>query len=298
MRPIERLLIRRVEGFALGIGSAFAFGTMGFVARAMRDSLAVEEQSFWRAAVGALVLLPVVARAIPALFKTKALSLWVRSFAGAASVLCYFSNLHRASVGDATALRDLAPVFVLLISWGLGESVRIVELIGVAVVLSGAILLKSPFGSDLPFWTVLVGMAGALSAGIAYSALKRATAVHSPVLVVWCFSAVTAVVAAMMPGESWVLPRGSALLAAVSIGALGLLGQLLLTFSLSLLPAATGSALMLLGIVWGAACEAIFTEWRPSLGAVVAYAIIVAGVGFLFKFRVPTRAGMRMEVEN
>ena len=154
-------------------------------------------------------------------------------------------------------------------------------------VLFGTTLLHSPLGSHLTFKTFLTGLFGAVCAGVAYLALRSASARHSPSFVVWVFSAVTALATIFVPSERWAFPSGILLVYALCIGTLGLLGQLFLTRSFLYLSAGTASTLMLSGVLWGGLAEGVILQWHPSRGALVSYGLVILGLHFLFRTKEP-----------
>lgn len=269
-------------GFAFSLLAALSFGIMGFLVHASAGRIPSGELTFLRGAFSWVVLLPFSLRYITLAFSRQSTYLWLRSAAGATSMVCFFWNLQHTNVGTASALSNLAPVLVALLSWQLlRERLDLREGLAVAITVSGALTLYRHSGQSLPLIVIIVGLAGALTTSIAYLSLRQAALRFTPELVVWCLSTLTMLAAAIAPGEPWVRPSAPELAPIGGVMVAGLLGQVFMTRAYVHLRAPVASALGLSSLVWGVLCEVIFHRDYPSALEWLSYALIIAGVALL-----------------
>jgi drug/metabolite transporter (DMT)-like permease len=280
-RPPPRVRVTG-SGFALALASAVAFGVMSYGVHASAPGIPARQLACLRGVLGLALLTPFVWRRLPQVFDPRARWVWIRSGAGALSILCYFWNLQHTSVGTAKALSDFAPIFVALFSARvLRERLGALECAGIALAVGGALALGIPEESAPPLRAVGIGLLGALAASTAYLSLREAAAQYSSALVVWCLCLVSALAALALPGEAW-RPLGARGLAFVGlVGVSGLCGQLLMTRAYTALSASVASAIGLTALVWGVLLEVAFDGFRPGWVACASYAAVLSGVGLL-----------------
>lgn len=272
-------------GYVWALASAVSFGLMSWLVHA-----AVELPPLWialaRGLVGLAILTPLVGRRLASVLAPNSGFLWLRAVAGALSILCYFWNLQRTSVGTAKALQDLAPVIVAAFSvLVLREDLRGRTGIGIALAIAGALAIGLRGATPPSGAVVAVGILGAFAAATAYLSLREAATEHSPELVVWmlCASSCLTSVALIASGaiDERPMPWGSigarevALFAGVALT--GLFGQLWMTRAYQHLSASIASALGLTALLWGVLFEIAFSRARPAAADWCGYALIVAG---------------------
>lgn len=261
-------------GFLFSILSGFSFGLMSFLVN-LSSKTPSAELVFLRGLFCCFVLLPFVGRQLKLLLTKQATSLWIRSAAGATAMLCLFWNLQHTKVGTATALSNLAPVLVTLLSWRLfGEKITVREAAAIMLTVFGALTL---YRSGISSTIAAVGFFGALCVSVAQLALRRAALKFSPSLVVWCMSLMTVFAAPLAPTTSWLVPKQD-LAVVFGVGLTGLLGQVFMTFAYMHLRASLASAFGLSTLIWGVLFQSIFTQSIPNLRELISYGLILAGV--------------------
>jgi len=268
---------------AYALTSAVAFGVMGFLVHVGQAHTPASELVFIRSVLSMVLLAPWALRNLRPAFSRDAWFLWARCLSGAASSLCFYWNLQHASVGTSKALSDLAPMFVALLGWWLlGERLSRRDCVAIGITMLGALALQWPSHATPPLQVVLVGILGALTASMAFLALRQAAARFSPSVVVFCLALTTMVVSVAAPYSApWSIPTGSQLMVAVGSGAAGLVGQVLMTRAYVHLRPAVASTLGLSSLLWGVLLEiTLHNEW-PVPGEWAAYVFILAGVVLL-----------------
>lgn len=269
-------------GVLWGILAAIALGMMNFLVKFSLETIPSSEAVFARGLIGMLLLTPLIYTKIPILLTRTGTILWIRCIGGGISVLCLFYNLQRIGVGDATALINLSTLFVVTFSWlVLKEAVSKIEWSGIGAIILGALILQSPFGSGLPLAAVLIGLLGAVTASIAYIALRQAAQRFSPLFVVWGFCFVSALVSLCFPSQPWNIPDLPHFLLLIVMGLLGLAGQIWMTYAYMQLSAALACALSLSSLIWGLTFESLYLMSIPKPIAFLSYGFILVGVYIL-----------------
>lgn len=99
--------------------------------------------------------------------------LFFRSFFGLCGMVCFFYANRNLKLGDAQILQKTAPVFITLLSTVLlKEKLTIPKVLSLLLAFSGAVVIIKPDGHYTLF-PFLVGLTGALTAGLAYTFLRR-----------------------------------------------------------------------------------------------------------------------------
>ncbi len=270
------------HGVPFGLASSAAFGLMGFLVHQASLAAPTQEIAFFRCAASVVALAPLIVKLLSKLWGKDAFIVWLRALAGAMSVLCYFTNLGNISVPNAAALANTAPFFVVLFSRVfLRESLSRQTQLGLLVVFAGAFLLQSPAGSAIPLHSLAVGIGGAVSASVAYLALKQAAQRFPQSLIVWAFSVVTAAVVISSPSGARAITGLSLQLSFLAIGLLGLFAHLWITRSYFLLPSSVASTLGLTAILWGGLREAVAFAKIPSVVSMAGHGAILVRVYLL-----------------
>ena len=257
---------------------------MIFLVRVENFKIPPEQLMFSRAFVGWILLLPYIFRKMSTAFSPRARFLWIRSIAGALAIACLFHNIQNSSAGDASALGNLAPLFVVLFS-ALFFRYRpsALEWLACITAILGALTLQIPSTNAISSSTLAIGLSGALFGGISYLSLKKAANKYSPQLVVWMLSSGTIVVSLLISRAPWIMPSATALGILLLIGVLGMIGQILMTWSYTYLPAPVAAPLVLGSTAWSVLLETFFLGRPLSVTAVAGYLMIGISICVLQK---------------
>ena len=269
-------------GFAYGLASGLFFGLMGYLVHACSGRVPAGELAFLRGVVSMAVLAPFSARHLRKALRPNAWTLWLRSLAGAASMILYYWNLQKTTVGTAATLSNLTPVFVTLLAWGvLKELLNVAEAAGIVFAVCGALLLSSGRASAPPPAVIAIGVSGAIAASVAYLALREAALQFSSSMVVWSLSLASSVAAWFLPGAAWIFPTGVLALLVLGVALTGMTGQVLMTNSFVYLRPQVAGVLALTSLVWGVLFEIALDRRRPSAREWLSYSLVVLGVTVL-----------------
>ena len=234
------------KGLLYGTVSAVLFVIMAIASQQLPAEISSSQVSTFRGLFTMAALLPY---ALPHFNKLTNIrmsrSVWIRSLAGGIAVICYFYNLEHISAADAKALANTNPFYVAVFAWFLyQERLTRFEALGLLILLYGAFLLAWNMRSGDTFqW--LIGNIGSFFTAIAFLSLKRASGKFPTNVIVFPFGISVAAVSALAPGQ-WSMPTPIQWFWLFVIGAAGLFGQILLTYSYINLKNTVASALTLL----------------------------------------------------
>ena len=264
-------------------GSAMLFGAMAFAAKLASARLSGPQVAMIRFAVGLTpaLLIPTFRRRA---FTFQRLDLlFYRGFFGGLAVLFYFIAIAKITVGVATLLNYTSPVFSGLFSMlFLKEHISPKVLIPMPIALTGVFLVVHAHahpGDILGFgvWE-LVGLASALSSGVAVTAMRAARRGENSWAVYTSFCLLGTLVTMPLGILSWKTPQGDEWisLAATSIFAIG--AQLLLTFSLRWVDAMTVGVISQLAVIVSMALGATFLAEHITPMAAIGSLLTIGGV--------------------
>jgi S-adenosylmethionine uptake transporter len=233
------------RGYQLMLLSALFFALMALcvgLAHRAQPTLSTAMTSFVRAVVNLLILLIFSWRHPLRLLGDRRAALWVRGIFGAMALLAYFASLQRIGLGEAAFLNQTSAAWVALLApWYLREKTGRWNLVAVAGSLLGMFLLSVPrAGPGGDAFGRLLGAWSGLSAAVAYISVSRAGASNSAQVIVFYFSLVATAVSTgiLLTGPvEW--PQSPLVwLTLVGVGVCATLGQLFMTMSYRIGPAA------------------------------------------------------------
>ncbi len=279
--PALRPVLRLWPGF-LG---ALLFAVMAVFARLCREEMTFGQLVFARAS-GAIVVLGVIfRRELKDVFTKGTGILWMRAFFGSVAVFCYYINIYESSIGLATTLNNLAPVFVLLISaFSLKKKVSPFAVVGVALATVGVGVLSMPREGFLEIKVLATGITGALATALAYLSLKKATGRFSSGVVVLCFSIVLLFFSLLDPTVYQVNWQTIPWLALMGMVLTALLAQLFMTISFRAQTATTGATVNLTVVVWAVLGDILILGTHFPLSSALGVLAVLVGV-FLCRSR-------------
>ncbi len=269
------------------LGASFCFSIMGICLKAA-DQLSTWQVVFWRSLTILLIATPMLARAGHGFRPGNAPRLYLRCAVGLFSMLSFFWSIRGLSLGTATAIQYLSPVFtVILAAPLLGERTGPAGWVLVGLAFGGVLLVVRPEweGGLLP---AVVGVVGAFFAGWVYVLVRQLRTSDPPVRIVWWFSVTSVLIAAPFALAAGLPPDGRhwLLILGIGLGATG--GQLAMTLAYRLGEATRVGPLSYATVVFSALAGAllfdeVLTGWSVvGIAAIVgAGAALSAGLGKL-----------------
>jgi drug/metabolite transporter (DMT)-like permease len=275
---MEIELDSELSGWLTGVSASFFFGLLSYIVHAQVE-IPAEIFARDRALFATLILLPLIYKDIPCLFRKSSFPIWIRAVAGTGALLCLFYNLQMTSVGNAVIFSNLTPIFILpLGAIFFSERITKFEFFGISLIIAGALSLSISHTANLSLTSVTVGLVGALCASLAFLAIRQSRAKFGPLLVVWSVSCVSAITLSFLPSCTNYHYNLVQFKSSLVVGALGAIGQVLMTLSFFRLKSATAGAINLCTVLWGTLIEFVFTGMFPANETVVSYIVIAIGI--------------------
>jgi drug/metabolite transporter (DMT)-like permease len=271
------------QGVLFMLLSAGAFSIMTVFVKLAGERLPSQELVVARAVISLVLSWAMLRRAGVSPWGHNKLWLWIRGALGFAGLSCVYGAVTHLPLAEATVLHHLHPAFTAILAGVfLREQVTRKVLLAIGMSLFGVVLVARPafiFGSTAgsldPLW-VMVAIGGAFCSAAAYVVVRRLSSEEDPLVIVFYFPLVTlpAALPTMLPNFVW--PEGIEWLLLLGIGLATQVGQVNLTRGLTVLPAAQGTTLSYIQVVFAAIWGiAIFHE-KPDIGTIIGGTVIIA----------------------
>lgn len=206
--------------------SCLCIATMGSIVKGLGDNLSSFQVSFFRAAFGLVLVLPLVLPRGMQVFRAKRPILLVgRGIAGAVGMMAGFYAVVQMPLADATAITFTAPLFVVLLAGVfLGESVDRNRWLATLVGFLGVILLIQPDAGTIETAAV-VALIGAMAIA-AVKLMLRSLAKQEQALTILLYTSVIMTLITAAPAWlTWKTPTLTELSLLLIVGILANLGQ-------------------------------------------------------------------------
>jgi len=274
---MKNLLNKRNQGIIFIIASAFFFALMNLFVR-LSGSLPTMQKVFFRNFVAMFVALVLVLKDRSAFKIGKGNFKYVllRSIAGTLGMICNFYAIDRLNIADASILNKISPFFAIVFSFFiLNEKPAVFDWIAVAVAFVGAVFVVNPVFS-LQVFPAIMGFAGGLGAGLAYTFLRKATMSGvKGTFVVFFFSAFSCAVALPFLIIFYEPMSALQLVFLLLSGAAAAGGQLCITAAYTKAPAKEISVFDYTIVLFTSIFGFCFLGQVPSVMSIIGYVIII-----------------------
>jgi drug/metabolite transporter (DMT)-like permease len=281
------------RGALFAVLAALSFALMSTCIKAASATVDTAVIVFFRSAVGLLVLLPWLLRHGRAAVQTTRPGghLWRAAF-GICAMYCFFYAIAHLHLAEAILLTYSTPLFIPVIAWlWIRELPPPVIFPAVTLGLVGIALIVKPGAALVLSPAAAVGVLSGVCAAAAMVSIRRIADTEPAPRIVFWFSALSTVVAALPLAWAWRTPSPSALALLVATGVLATAGQLCLTRAYALAPAARIGAFTYSAVVFGGLLGWALWDEAPD-AASVAGIVLVIGCCLLAGWRGP-RGGAR-----
>ena len=226
-----------IRGASLKLVSVLFLASMAACVKYLGPAIPSGETVFVRGAIS-LVVLAIIAWRVEGLHILKTANLRshaLRSLSGTASMFCWFTALTLIPLADFTAITFTAPMFLTVLAMlFLHERIHAYRWTALAAGFAGVLIMVGP---HLSFGSGSLGVALSLGAAV-FSAVAMmflrsmsGSGGEHAITITFYFSLTSMAVAALTAVGGWPMPTGSQWGFIVLIGVLGVLGQLLMTWS-------------------------------------------------------------------
>lgn len=274
-------------GVAFMSASVFLFTLMSVIVKELSDRVPLPEVVFFRNAAGMLPVMIAVfwSGGLANLRTERFMGHLGRAVVGVSAMSMLFWSFALLPLADATAINYTAPLFLTALSVPLlGEKVGVYRWGAVLAGFAGMLVMLRPGDGVLEFGA-LVALAAAFLQALAMVAVSQLSRSESSTTIVFYFTAITTVLAALPLPWFWVAPQNAVdwgLL--IGIGLIGGCAQLCLTRAYAHAQAAVIAPFTYASLLWATLFGYLLWGDVPD-ATTLAGAAIVAASGVFIVFR-------------
>jgi drug/metabolite transporter (DMT)-like permease len=249
------------RGVLLLLCAALGFSAMSVLVKLGGYVLPVAMLVLARGAVSLVLSVALVRRSGVSLWGNQPWRLVGRGLLGLGGLACFFYAVTALPLAEVTVLHYMNPVFTAVIAavW-LGEKVDRRLVLAISLALAGTLLVVRPgalFGSHVALSPsgVLAALGGAIFSAFAYTTVRSLSRTEHPDVIVFYFSLMATPATLPFAIAVWKTPDWRGWLLLLGIGVTTQISQVFLTRGLAVVPAARGTTVGYIQIVfasmWG-----------------------------------------------
>lgn len=265
--------------------SALCFTGMNVCVRLAGDIPSVQK-SFFRnlaAAIFAAVML-LKSRTPLKIQKGCGTAMLMRAICGTVGVFCNFYAVDHLALADASMLNKLSPFFAVVFSIIiLKEKTSPAQIAAVIIAFAGSLFIIRPSFSNLELVPSLIGFAGGMGAGAAYTLVRyMKQRGEKSALIVFCFSVFSCAAALPIMLADFVPMSAKQLGILLLTGLFAAGGQFAITGAYALAPAKEVSVFDYSQVIFSAIAGYFIFDQTPVPLSVIGYAIIIGSAVWTF----------------
>ena len=208
----------------------------------------------------------------------------IRGLAGSAGLLFFFATLKMMPLGSALAVQYLSPVFTTLLGiYFAKEKVKPLQWVFFLLAFSGVIAIQG-FDPRVTAFQVSIGVAGAISAGMAYNSIRRLKDSDHPMVIIFYFPLVTIPITGIYLLTNWITPTLFELSVLIGIGVATQFAQYFMTKAYQSDLLSKISSIQYIGIVFAlAAGYFLFDEtydFKSGVGIVIIILSVILNIWY------------------
>jgi drug/metabolite transporter (DMT)-like permease len=276
MTPPNSLL----KAASAAVLATLMFASMGVAVRYSSTAIPNEMLVFLRNVFGLLFLLPwIYKNGLEKLATRRPGAHIIRALSGLAAMYCFFYAIANLQLAEAVLLNFCSPLFIAIIAllW-LGEKVSLQLLSAIFIGFIGICFILKP-GTGMFSNAAWVGLASALFAALAMVTIRNLSKSEPTIRIVFYFSITATLVSTIPLSWAWQTPDLKSLIAMIFAGITASIGQLLLTYSYSLAPAANVSPYSYTTVIFATIYGWLFWSETPDIYMYIgAILIVIAGI--------------------
>ena len=204
--------------------------------------------------------------------------LFLRGLFGTIALALYFYTLQNLPISTAAVLQYLSPIFTAFFAiWMLKEPMRISRWLFFLISIVGVVIVKG-FSPDLTLYYMIIGVASALFAGLAYNCVRILRKTDKPVVIVLYFPLVAIPIMSVLSIENWMWPEGIDWFIIIAMGIFTQFGQLFMTKALHAEKAGITTSMKYLGIFYALSFDYFLFGVSFELMTLVGIGLVLLGV--------------------
>lgn len=269
------------------VSAYFSITLMNVFVKTASQTIPASETLFSRFLIGLLFLLPFVIKDRDFKVDTRQWKfLILRNAAGVLSMLINFYVVKFLPLSIAVLLMNTSalfiPILLLFFHQKTPLNVLLCSLIGF---LGVSIILLTNHNSNVNPIYVLIGLSGAVLAGMAFIGLQELNKYNTPKNIVFYFHLIGTFMLPIFFINQWKIPNLYELGLLLLVGGFGLIFQLLLTRAFKYAPANIITPFAFTGVIFSSVFDWLFWHHTPNLYFWLGAVIIVGAVSLLAKLK-------------
>ena len=269
------------------VSAYFSITLMNVFVKTASQTIPASETLFSRFLIGLLFLLPFVIKDRDFKVDTRQWKfLILRNAAGVSSMLINFYVVKFLPLSIAVLLMNTSalfiPILLLFFHQKTPLNVLLCSLIGF---LGVSIILLTNHNGDVDPIYVLIGLVGAVLAGMAFIGLQELNKYNTPKNIVFYFHLIGTLMLPIFFIHQWKIPNIYELGLLLLVGGFGLIFQLLLTRAFRYAPANVITPFAFTGVIFSSVFDWLFWHHTPNLYFWFGAIVIVGAVSLLAKMK-------------
>ena len=269
------------------VSAYFSITLMNVFVKTASQTIPASETLFSRFLIGLLFLLPFVIKDRDFKVDTRQWKfLILRNAAGVSSMLINFYVVKFLPLSIAVLLMNTSalfiPILLLFFHQKTPLNVLLCSLIGF---LGVSIILLTNHNGDVDPIYVLIGLSGAVLAGMAFIGLQELNKYNTPKNIVFYFHLIGTFILPIFFINQWKTPNLYELGLLLLVGGFGLIFQLLLTRAFRYAPANVITPFAFTGVIFSSVFDWLFWHHTPNLYFWFGAVVIVGAVSLLAKMK-------------
>jgi drug/metabolite transporter (DMT)-like permease len=269
------------RGVLLLLCSALGFSAMSVLVKLGGHLLPVSMLVLARGAVSLVLSIGLVWRSGVPIWGKQPARLIGRGLLGLGGLACFFYAVTALPLAEVTVLHYMNPILTAVIAavW-LGEKIDRRLVLAISLALAGTLLVVRPgalFGvhEALSATGVAAALGGATFSAFAYTTVRSLSRTEHPDVIVFYFSLVATPATLPFAILDWKTPTPVGWLILIGIGVSTQFGQVFLTRGLTLVPAARGTTVGYIQIVFAATWGWLLFHEPPTVWTFVGAFLVV-----------------------
>lgn len=208
----------------------------------------------------------------------------IRGMAGSGGLLVFFATIKEIPLGSAIAIQYISPIFTSLLGiFIVKERVYSVQWFFFLLAFLGVLAIQGFDQRVSPFYALL-GVGGAVFAGLAYNSIRKLKSSDHPLVIIFYFPLVTVPIASIYLINHWLTPSVFEFVLLIGIGVVTQFAQYFLTKAYQSDEVSKISSIQYIGIVFGLFFGfVLFDEtynYLSGLGIILILAGVILNVSF------------------
>jgi len=204
--------------------------------------------------------------------------LLIRGGAGSVGLICFFATIKLMPLGSAVAIQYMSPIFTTMLGiYLLKERVFRLQWLFFGISFAGVLLIQG-FDTRVTTGPLIIGLVGALAAGLAYNSIRKLKTSEHPLVIIFYFPLVTLPITTVYLIFHWVTPTMNELVILLAIGLSTQFAQYFMTRAYQNDAVSRISSIQYIGLVFAVAFGYYLFDETYSILSGLGILVLVLGV--------------------